>query len=448
MKQQSLRTDEWFALIRNALDDDDKKRAIELCKEAAVQHPRVTNFPHVNGMLQAELGLLAEAEASYWQSLAIDPQNPDSQQRLSNLLLDQQRNDEAEALMTRWVRESPEVATLHYDIGVAASRRGDKRQALEALTEGLRLDPTLAPDAPNEYVALRNDPDFQAVIEAKEWPPNPALWYLPTQVTSGAAPLARAKTFSEESLKTFLERLRTKVREIEARDDIVLLNWDVGEPASEEAIASVEKHLGFPLDPAIRDLYRQVDGFSLRWIHRDNPVFEPEKHRRVQGRLVPGFVRKTRVAEGLDVIDNSGADDGCICLLSIREAFVDADWGDMVWFDWMTDEEKSDRDGKSYGLLSFSRSLRIFDFFSYYEMAAVVTLEQSLPVIVGTDHGADWTGPAVDFQSYWEFVLAHYGSVRARSEAFARWPPEGAVRAGARPSGLDEVLAICRRSWR
>jgi hypothetical protein len=120
----------------------------------------------------------------------------------------------------------------------------------------------------------------------------------------------------------------------------------------------------------------------------------------------------------------------------------------MIYFDWMTDEKKMERDQKSYGLLSFSRSLRIFDFFSYYEMAAVLSLEESLPVIVGTDHGADWTGPAVDFQSYWEFVLAHYGSVRARSEAFIDRPPEeGAVRADDRAATLDEVFAICRRAW-
>ena len=249
-------------------------------------------------------------------------------------------------------------------------------------------------------------------------------------------------------MKDFLKQLRSKVKELEARDDIVLLNWDVGEPASSDAIASVEKHLGFPLPASIREIYRQADGLSLRWIHRDNPVFDAKQHRRVQGRLVPGFVSKAPIARGLDVIDNSGADDGCICLLPVREAFVDADWEDMLYFDWMTDAEKQDRDDKSYGLLSFRRSLRIFDFFSYYEMAAVPTLEKSLPVIVGTDHGADWDGRTVDFEAYWEFVLAHYGSVHARSEAFVLPNPEGgAARPGSRPAALDDALVVCRRSW-
>ena len=75
-------------------------------------------------------------------------------------------------------------------------------------------------------------------------------------------------------MKDFLKQLRSKVKELEARDDIVLLNWDVGEPASSDAIASVEKHLGFPLPASIREIYRQADGLSLRWIHRDNPVFD------------------------------------------------------------------------------------------------------------------------------------------------------------------------------
>lgn len=204
----------------------------------------------------------------------------------------------------------------------------------------------------------------------------------------------------------------------------------------------------FPCPRPFARFYRQADGLSLRWIHRDNPVFDAKQHRRVQGRLVPGFVSKAPIARGLDVIDNSGADDGCICLLPVREAFVDADWEDMLYFDWMTDAEKQDRDDKSYGLLSFRRSLRIFDFFSYYEMAAVPTLEKSLPVIVGTDHGADWDGRTVDFEAYWEFVLAHYGSVHARSEAFVLPNPEGgAARPGSRPAALDDALVVCRRSW-
>jgi hypothetical protein len=249
-------------------------------------------------------------------------------------------------------------------------------------------------------------------------------------------------------MKDFLKQLRSKVKDLEARNDIVLLNWDVGEPASNDAIASVEMHLGFPLPASIRELYRQADGLSLRWIHRDNPAFDAKRHHRVQGRLVPGFVSKAPIPQGLDVIDNSGADDGCICLLPVREAFVDAGWENLLYFDWMTDEEKQDRDGKTYGLLSFRRSLRIFDFFSYYEMAAFFTLEQSLPVIVGTDHGADWDGLAVDFEAYWEFVLAHYGSVHARSEAFVvSNSEEGAARRESRPATLDDALVVCRRSW-
>ena len=246
-------------------------------------------------------------------------------------------------------------------------------------------------------------------------------------------------------MKTFLEQLRTKVRELEARDDIVLLNWDVGEPASSEALASVEKQLGAPLPAPIREIYRQADGLSLRWIYRDSPRFDKKKHRRVKGRLVPGFVRKGRIPDGLDVTDNSGADDGCICLLPVREAFIDARWEGMLYFDWMTDKEKKTHGKKSYGLLSFSRALRIFDFFSYYEMAAFLTLEKSLPVIVGTDHGADWSAPALDFESYWEFVLSHYGSTYARSQAFVL--REGEVLPDARAASLDEVLEICRRGW-
>jgi len=249
-------------------------------------------------------------------------------------------------------------------------------------------------------------------------------------------------------VKTFLKQLREKVAELEARDDIVLLNWDVGEPATKDAIASVEKHLGSPLPASIRDIYLQADGLSLRWIHRDNPVFDAKKHRRGKGRLVPGFVRKAPIPEGLDVTRNSGADDGCICILPVREAFVDADWEGMLYFDDETDDEKMKFGRKSYGHLAFHRALRIFDFFSYYEMAAILMLEKSLPVIVGTDHGADWSAPATDFESYWEFVLSQYGSVHARSEAFIKSRyGQAELRPDARAASLDEALTVCRRGW-
>jgi len=97
---------------------------------------------------------------------------------------------------------------------------------------------------------------------------------------------------------------------------------------------------------------------------------------------------------------------------------------------------------------AFHRALRIFDFFSYYEMAAILMLEKSLPVIVGTDHGADWSAPATDFESYWEFVLSQYGSVHARSEAFIKSRyGQAELRPDARAASLDEALTVCRRGW-
>jgi len=189
--------DEWFALIREAYSAGDRREALERCEMALSQNPGVSDILHVRGMLQAELGLDAEAEASYRESLKFSPWHEQSHNRLTNLLLDQQRNDEAEALLKEGISVLGEVATLPYDLGVVASRRGNKRQALEALNEALRLDPELAADAPKEYLSLRDDPDFHALLAAEEHPHNPSVWYLPTRFTSRPAPIDLSKNFPE-----------------------------------------------------------------------------------------------------------------------------------------------------------------------------------------------------------------------------------------------------------
>jgi tetratricopeptide (TPR) repeat protein len=189
--------DEWFALIREAHAAGDRLKSLDLCEAALTQNPRVADLLHVRGMLQAELRLDADAEASYREVLALEPWREQTQNRLSRLLLAQQRNDEAEALMKPWVYQTPDVATLHYDLGLVASRRWNKQQALEALAEALRLNPELAGDAPTDYRWLRDDPDFHALLVAEERQPNPLLWYWPKRFTSRPAPIDLGKNFPE-----------------------------------------------------------------------------------------------------------------------------------------------------------------------------------------------------------------------------------------------------------
>jgi len=189
--------DEWFALIREAYSAGDRREALDRCEMALSQNPGVSEILHVQGMLQEELGMDTEAEASYRESLRFSPWYEQSHKRLTKLLLDQQRNDEAEALLKDGISLSEEVARLHFELGVVASRRGNNRQALEALNEALRLDPELLGDALAEYVSLRDDPEFHALLAAEEHPHNPSVWYLPTRFTSRPAPIDLSKNFPE-----------------------------------------------------------------------------------------------------------------------------------------------------------------------------------------------------------------------------------------------------------
>lgn len=307
-----LSSNEWFGLMREAFGAGDKTRCIEICDGGLSQHPDETAFPHARGLIQKELGLLAEAEASFRQALAIDPSYAQSQQALSNLMLQQGRNDEAEALMIGWVYQSPEVATLHYDIGVAASRRGSKRQALEALTEGLRLDPKLAADAPKEYVSLRDDPDFQALIVAAAWPSNPALWYLPTHFTSRPAPVDLAKTFPELTPKPGI-RLHPRARgplpaDASKMGGVFLANDAKGWPTCEE-------HSGAPYTAVMQLRAADVpqapfpkgrDVFQLLWCAHDH------ESNQYAPRIAVRWLQSRELAapDGANPVDEQAAEEG------------------------------------------------------------------------------------------------------------------------------------------
>jgi hypothetical protein len=107
----------------------------------------------------------------------------------------------------------------------------------------------------------------------------------------------------------------------------------------------------------------------------------------------------------------------------------------------MNDSDRVERNDKRYGRLSFSKALRIFDFFNHYEMAAVLTLEPTLPVIIGTDHGADWDQPSMDFAAYLELLLAHYAAVRPRSIGSLDQGFDFA------PKSLEQVVQSSREGW-
>nr|WP_205632879.1 BRCT domain-containing protein [Enhygromyxa salina] len=201
------------------------------------------------------------------------------------------------------------------------------------------------------------------------------------------------------ALSDFLPRYQQMLAALEAHPDVRILVNHVAPPASEADIRAVHKHLGAELDPAILNFHRQCDGLSLMWVTTDNPN---------------GDSNNTR-------FNDYHPGDGAINIFPLKKTFIEADWNDIHYFDFMKDHaDDQEFAGKSYQLWDFSKSLRVFDEFNIYNMAGFVMIAAegeplNPPVSIGDDHGACWTDARLtDFESYMETVLATYGSIAAR----------------------------------
>ncbi len=207
----------------------------------------------------------------------------------------------------------------------------------------------------------------------------------------------------------FLRRLERMLETLESHPDIQVVWSYVAPPASPATIASVEAKYG-ALDPAITRFYSQCDGFAFLWFAKSNESFDPKKHK-----------RRTSRPKQSDIGGDYHNADGAAFIHPIKDTFVTADWKDRYYFDWMSNDDKQRFAKRDYPLLDFSKSIRIFDSFSMYNMAAFITAADRTnpPVVLGDDHGACWTdSKRTDFDSYIETVLATYGSIEARRRLF------------------------------
>ncbi len=205
------------------------------------------------------------------------------------------------------------------------------------------------------------------------------------------------------ALSDYLERFQNMMKVLQDHPEVRIMKSYVAPPVSEADIEAVHAHLGAELDPAILNFYRQCDGLSLMWVTTDNPN-----------------------ADSSDTaFNNYHPGDGAINILSLRATFVDADWNDIHYFDFMKEhEDDQEFAGESYQLWTFSKSIRVFDEFNIYNMAGFITIAETgpplnPPISIGDDHGACWTDARLtDFHSYMETVLATYGSIAARRRIF------------------------------
>jgi len=236
------------------------------------------------------------------------------------------------------------------------------------------------------------------------------------------------------------DRFRDMLAELEADPRIVVERAFIGRPATPAAIEQAQRVLGAQLAPEILDFYRKHDGISIRWVFAEDAR--------------PGD--RKRANTPFTEIDSSNTASGLIHFMPIDEVFVSADrYEGELWSAAQANLDELTKVGtRRYKHLDFRKGLRPFDYYSDFSMAAffVGGHDANPPVLLGDDHGADWTtSGGGDFTAYVDGVLALRGSVHGRrtfmlsvlSETLGwQFAVEHWRKA---PPTLDQVLAWSRR---
>jgi hypothetical protein len=223
-------------------------------------------------------------------------------------------------------------------------------------------------------------------------------------------------------LRDYLDRFRTLKEELEQHPEAAVYRWHAAPPVSEQTIERVQRGLGFELGEQTLSLYRAFNGLSLGWISKSHPDYDPEIH--------------GEIADGLFDEIPYDVPGGAVNLLPL-EALLE-DYEDVFYFDWMK-SKKTSHAGKKYDLHTFSRSIKPFDYYSEYSMAAFFLGEKGAnpPILIGDDHGASFTEhPPLEIGAYLDIVLAVRGTWVGRHDRLHRERP-GAPR----ERSLDELIA-------
>lgn len=115
--------------------------------------------------LLAETGELEEAEETYRRAHALDPSRPEPPFNLALLLAAADHPREARKLLKSMLKEHPEHAWGHYQLGTLQQAKGSRNRALRSYREAFRLDKSLTDPRHNPHV-LDNKLATPAMLQA------------------------------------------------------------------------------------------------------------------------------------------------------------------------------------------------------------------------------------------------------------------------------------------
>lgn len=199
-------------------------------------------------------------------------------------------------------------------------------------------------------------------------------------------------------MMSFINKLNEVVNELKSNPEIFVAHYEIL-PADLEAIAAVEAELGYQLDHAITDFYKECGGVQLLWINKNNDSFDTIK------KQIENFQKP------LDEFAYFGQNmppDGSIMIPSIRTVFL-------------KDPEVtvSEDEFEDYDMLSDWENLIIqpFDMFGHSkDVAFILNKTPNPPMLLGTDYQACYTDSyVIYFKEYLDLLLKLKGA-RSRSK--------------------------------
>ncbi|MDI1451035.1 hypothetical protein [Polyangium sp. 6x1] len=206
----------------------------------------------------------------------------------------------------------------------------------------------------------------------------------------------------EETLRDVFTAL---IEELRNAPEIVLLGAELGPPAAAEALARLETWFGGRVPDDVRAFYAEVGAVQIRWMAAKSPRYVGREDEYPRGAVPWTYAL-------FDTLENK-KEDGVLVLPPL-DVVIERSWENLmddvdIWIDGEIDEGPQIEPG------DFDRSVRIFDFSSFYDWPGF--FRATGRVGVGTDHGIDWSGERHTFREHLDDAL---DEMRGRIEAARR----------------------------
>ena len=127
-------------------------QAVAAQRTLVEEHPGSAGALNDLGNLLVETGELEEAEEAYRRAMDIEPGRPEPPFNLALLLTARQQPRAARRVLQTLLKEHPDHAWGHYQLGTLREASGKRSRALRSYREAFRLDPSLTDPRHNPHV--------------------------------------------------------------------------------------------------------------------------------------------------------------------------------------------------------------------------------------------------------------------------------------------------------